>query len=183
MSFFLNILILNTEEVIQQQVSNKFEGFPRFAQVIREYAQARVSEDLLADQLTHKICSSIIEAIKQLGIDASVRRRFLLGSFIVLHVKLIDIKIDNNRGAQVGAWLNRLGFKEMVENSFIRNAEHKLIRTLPAELKTQLGCIGIKVQVISKTEDQQSIFFFDVLNDESNEMELEFSSPLRPELD
>ncbi len=75
----------------------------------------RVSEDLLADQLTHKVCSSIIEAIWQLGIDASVRRRFLLGSFIVLHVKLVEIRIDNERGAQVGAWLLRLGFKEIVK--------------------------------------------------------------------
>jgi hypothetical protein len=189
-SFFLNILVLNTDQVIEQQVAEKFEGYPRLARVMGEYAKAQVSEELVADQLAHKVAAAVPEAMKQLGIDATVRRRFISGAFLVLHVAIneshsegyIESQVGSERGAYVESWLKRLGMKNYLERSNTDRVEHKLIHTLPAELKTKLAEIGIKVQIVAKYDADESHFFFGVVNDESEEMELEFGRSMQAAL-
>ena len=190
MSFFLNILVLNTDQVIEQQVAEKFEGYPRLARVMGEFAKAQVSEELVADQLAHKVAAAVPEAMKQLGIDATVRRRFISGPFLVVHVNIneshsegyMESQVGTERGAYVESWLRRLGMKNFMERSIAQRVEHKLIHTLPAELKRKLNDIGIKVQIVAKHDAEESPFFFDVINDECPEMEIEFGRSMQAAL-
>jgi hypothetical protein len=173
--------------VIEQQVAEKFEGYPRLARVMGEFAKAQVSEELVADRLAHKVATAVPDAMKQLGIEATVRRRFISGPFLVLHVEIneshsegyLESQVGTERGAYVESWLKRLGMKQFMERSITDRVEHKLIHTLPAELKRKLDEVGIKVQIIAKPDAGESHFFFDVINDQSEEMHIDLGKNIQ----
>jgi hypothetical protein len=92
-SFYMNILLLNKDEVVAAKVGEK-TGFSKggfFDRAASSLANSLVNDAKIIDSLAETLISKISEQTMHMGIIASVAKRFQQGSFVVLKVNIEEI--------------------------------------------------------------------------------------------
>jgi hypothetical protein len=188
-SLYLNIFIAQkTEEmnkIIQEQIDQKVPnplGFGLLRKAAGKIAMKKVTTDLIAAKMAQKIPDVMPAKMAEMGIEADVEEVYRKGSFVVLHItivnsdihKLIEAKLDGEKADKVDRVLDCLkycarcfGKEEFLEdkvqytmNSKIAEAmAEKLGQTLPEKMAEK----GLIVDVVGRTEATEAAFLFEAL--------------------
>jgi len=173
-SFFLNVVVLNKDEVIQgqmsQKVSNKFVG-----NIAGRLASRVTSEDKFSKKMATNMTEKIREMLDQQGITAEAKVTFRHHNFFVVRLTissvdvlaLIATKTGTEKSSKMEALLERvpcLGTE--VESIMALKVANKLMSELPQRMGEQMReKAGLKVEVDAMDPKDEADFLFGMLDE------------------
>ncbi len=95
--FYLNVLLLNKDEVVASQVTAKtgFKGNGFLNRAATFAANKMVTDEKIINTLASTLIDKINCGVTEMGISADVKKVFQTGPFVVIRVQIMDI--DANR--------------------------------------------------------------------------------------
>eukprot|EP00299_Pterocystis_sp_00344_P009151 c3749_g1_i1.p1 GENE.c3749_g1_i1~~c3749_g1_i1.p1 ORF type:complete len:205 (+),score=57.89 c3749_g1_i1:31-615(+) len=181
--FYINIAVLNKDEVIQSQVSGRVGGPKLFGKLAGKAANAMISDDKFTSALAAKLATKVSEKIAEIGVSLDIRKRFQQGSFFVLSAQLTDVDpgllLQRAKGEefatkfqQLLSLLTELELNEAHERAQAQikeKAKSALMTKLEEILPTTLEEQGkVKVLVLCRSEAEQAEVFFELLEKLNN---------------
>eukprot|EP01102_Stenamoeba_stenopodia_P015485 TRINITY_DN5283_c0_g1_i1.p1 TRINITY_DN5283_c0_g1~~TRINITY_DN5283_c0_g1_i1.p1 ORF type:complete len:205 (-),score=66.57 TRINITY_DN5283_c0_g1_i1:13-627(-) len=178
---YLNIVILNKDEVVKAQVSEKVGPlrFGLMAKFAASAANTMVSDEKFASTIAQKLIDTIPEKVADMGIKLSLSKSFQRGSYVVLRAQITEVAhatlLSRAKGeefakkfAELQTLLDFFGVADakatmaakintMVQEGLLT----KLEEVLPAKL-AESG--NIEVTVTAKKDSDQAEFFFSFLS-------------------
>jgi hypothetical protein len=175
-SFYLNLLLLNKEELIASKVIEKTgKGF--FGKAVAYTANKLISDDKIITNMADKIITSITKTINELGIEAEFSIKFQQGAFIVIHIEVVEVDtltlILSAKGTDFATHfttllhtVEQLGMSDIISTkvnekinvSIINGMMNKFSELIPIKMLEQ----GINVECITSLKENESEIFFDI---------------------
>mmetsp|Transcript_39976 Transcript_39976/g.55567 ORF Transcript_39976/g.55567 Transcript_39976/m.55567 type:complete len:194 (+) Transcript_39976:206-787(+) len=181
MVFYMNLTILNKEEVIKAQFQYPSDNVSAWSLVgvlggmAGSVANTMVTTNTIAGKLAKGIASKIPDKLLQMGITAKVEVKYLQGSFVVLRVTIetVDAKFallvagketESRRVEKIEKVAHFFGSGEKFHEKSIMKAESKIREVISTKLPTGLeNETGMKVDLVIKTEQEEAEYLFAVI--------------------
>lgn len=172
--FFLNVTLLNKDEVVASKVAEK-AGSGIFGRAAAFAANKLISDDKIVENLAEKLIDGVHSATSELGIEAEMEVKFQHGPFVVIRVQVVDVDtlqlILSAKGEEFATNFSTLlvaatslGLKDTVESrvddkvfsSINEGMMAKFRDLIPQKMATQ----GVVVECqVASVEDEADLFF------------------------
>jgi len=175
--FYLNILLLNKDELIKGKVEGK-AGSGFLGRAAATLASSVVSDETVINSLAATLIEKVETAVSEMGISAAVTKVFQKGCFVTFTVTVQDIDklslILAAKGAEFAAdfstllvMLTRLGLSETALPKIdekISNLVHtKLMERFQEMIPLKMSEQGLVVECNCSTSAAQAEYFFGML--------------------
>ena len=175
--FYLNIFVLNKEEVIKEKVRNKFGNFKYIGKAVAAVAGRMVTDEKFSQGLYEKMSTIIPEKLQEeLGIESLVELEYSVKSYFVISVdiKAADARVlVKKKGSEkqlkiYDSLVNNLFsssiMQQQLSDQLVGIIGDKLVEKLPEKMTERLkDGGGVDVEVVAKSEAEQSRYFFTVM--------------------
>jgi hypothetical protein len=174
--FYLNIFILNKDDVIKnaikQKVSNKM-----VAGLIGKLAASQMSEDAFAERMGKKMSEQIPTKLAEVGVTSIVDIGYQQGAFVCIKVdiikadarKLIAKKGGKEQLAKFNYFMDLVGLPQLndsIDNSIASIIGERMQNHLPTTMRDRMQeKAGLDVKVVACTETEQSSFLLETLKE------------------
>ena len=176
--FYINVLLKNKDAVVANKVEKKL-GHSFFGRAASFAANKLITDEKIIEKLSTTLIEKITLAISEMGITATLEKKFQKQSFVVIRVELVEV--DKLKLIQVAKgeeffqhFLNLLtsiegmGISDTVLPSVefkIQNLVHKgMMNKFSEILPVKMNQAGLEVDVIIHDTTTQSEFFYSILD-------------------
>jgi hypothetical protein len=172
-SFYINILLLNKDEIIAAKVQEK-TGTGFFGRAAAHVANKGVTDDKITEKMSAKLTEALPNAIKEMGIVATTEQKFQKGAYIVLEMTVQSADkiqlLTSAKGVEFAQkfqtllqCLSDLGIEKALDT-----IDHTVMDKLNEGLKGKLATIlpqkmaeqGIVIDCNVCSREEQADFFF-----------------------
>jgi len=176
---YLNIVILNKDEVVKAQVQDKVGPlrFGLMAKLAASAANTMVSDEKFASTIAQKLIDTIPEKVQDMGIQLSITKSFQRGSFLVLRAQVTNVThstlLTRAKGeefakkfAELQSLLDFFGVSEAKSTMVAKintMVQEGLLTKLEEVLPARLADSNVEVTVTAKKDTEQAEFFFSFL--------------------
>ena len=176
--FYLNLVLLNGNEVIKGQVAQK-AGTGVFGKVIGGAASKLVTDEALLTKVTASLEDKLKSILEELGLHLSFKKIFRKKCLTSYRVNLESMDkitlLINTKGEEFAAaystmlsTLVDLGLKEklsVVNERVNEKVRSRLMEQLEARIPEKLEESGVKCRVKVLSPAEQADYFFDILEE------------------
>ena len=181
-TFYVNLIVLNKDEVIEQQVNEKISGKGMMGGLARKAATAVAKRAVRDEKVGAKVGSELVARvpgiIAEFGINVKLTQRYVGGPLVVLRCEINDAdgrailaKVKGEEAAQhfanmtdafaaLGVEAGTQQVKTVLHAKVKEALMEKLVDLLPAKLQE---IAGVKVDVICNDEATEADWFFTFL--------------------
>lgn len=176
--FFLNIRLLNKEDLVAKTVQEK-AGTGFVGRVAAYAANKMVTDDKIITNLSDTLMDTIKKSVQDMGIQMDVQKRFQQGSFVVIQFQVLDIELlkvlkvakgedfaqhfeaflEAAKGLGLGDTIVGKVY-EKIYGSLNEGMLNKLSTLVPTKMKEK----GVEVEIEACTADREGLVFFDILH-------------------
>lgn len=175
--FFLNVLLMNKDEVVSRQVQEK-AGSGLFGRAAAFAANKVITDEKIVTNLANTLMETIQHSIEDMGIHIDVQKRFQQGPLVVIQFQVLDIQLMKViRSAKGGDFADHfqalldasqhLGLGETIMSKIYEKVYDslndgmisKFAQMLPDKMKEK----GVLVEVHACTAADQGAIFFDLV--------------------
>ena len=171
--FYLNIFLLNKDEVIASKVQEK-AGSGIFGRAAAYAANKLVSEDKIIEKLSAGLLEKIPEAIQQMGITADMKQCFQLKSYVVMRVHITSadkiVLFNASKGpeaaekfAQLLDCMLFLGLDEAlskIDTTVMSKVRENMMKKFSEVIPQKMLESGISVDCTVLSKEDQAEFFY-----------------------
>lgn len=181
-SFYLNIVLLNKDEVVDKMVKEKVGsgplGFGVGAKMASCLAKKAATDEKVTGQLGEKLLEMLPKQIADMGIDLKLTKRYLKGPLVVLKAEILETDpvklISKAKGDTAGQHMKQLQeavefleletAKKQMASSMMKQAREKLMEKLVETLPQKLSeAAGARVEINALSEADEAEWFFSFL--------------------
>mmetsp|Transcript_36346 Transcript_36346/g.95842 ORF Transcript_36346/g.95842 Transcript_36346/m.95842 type:complete len:201 (+) Transcript_36346:87-689(+) len=178
-TFFLNMIVLNKDEVVEQQVSERMKGGGLGMGLARKAATAvakrAVTDEKVGQKVGTELLSKLPGILAGLGINIKLTQRYVGGPLIVLRCEINEVDgaslVRKAKGEEAAQHFTNMteaftalgieaGSQQVRSAVFTKTKDalmEKLSDVLPAKL---LEAAGVKVDAICNDEATEAEWFF-----------------------
>ena len=175
--FYLNVVLLNKRAVVKEQVSGKV-GRGIFGRAMASVASSVVSDSAVIEKIANELVGRIQRATADMGITATLQRRYHKGPYVCLKVSILEIEkmqlILAAKGAEYASSFSTLlvaltdlglaetalpKIDEKIETLVHQNIMLKFEEKIPPALEEQ----GVECSVAVVSAEEQAEYFFDAV--------------------
>ncbi len=178
--FFLNIVLLNKEEVVNSKVAEK-TGFRSggFLEKAANFAANKlVKDEKVLSTLSEQLILNVQKAVSELNISATIESKFQQGSFVVIRVQVHDFDTMSlvlaSKGADFASSFStllvaveQLGMEDTVlstvDTKIVSQINEGMMRKFNEMIPLKLGEKGLNVDCTTCSPEEQADFFYETL--------------------
>ena len=183
-SFYVNLVVLNKDEVVDAKVSERFGGSGIGSSLMRKAASAvakrAVKDERIGDEVSSGLVQKVPTLLKAMGIDARLEKSYVGGPLVVLRCELVDVDgpalLRKVRGEEAARHLANmteafvaLGIQagtEQLRAALLDKARAALMEKLALVLPQKLyEAAGVRTEVVCNDDAAEAAWFFAFLND------------------
>ncbi len=174
--FYINIILLNKDEVVANKVAEKTgKGFLGKAAAFA--ANKIVSDEKIVTQLSESLIEGISKTISELGIEADFEIKYQEGPLVVIKIQIVEVNnlqlILSAKGPDFASdfstllvTVERLGMKDSVEAK-VNDKIHSMVgegmmNKFATMIPTKMAEKGVSVECVASTPEQEGEVFFDL---------------------
>lgn len=176
--FFLNILLLNKDEVVAKGVQEK-TGTGLFGKVAAFAANKVITDEKIITNLSSTLMDTIKKSIEDMGIHIEVTKRFQHGPLVVIQFQVMDLEllkvIEVAKGKEFSAnFQNLLSSAEQlglgdvitgkVYEKIYATINESMIKKFGEMLPTKMREKGVSVDCTASSHNDEALVFFDMMN-------------------
>jgi hypothetical protein len=172
--FFLNVIVLNKDEVVASKVGEKM-GFGFAGRAATKLAQRVVKDERVCKEVATGLIVKLPKVLSDLGIDLELTQRYLSGPLIVFQCEIREVDglalVTKAKGAEAARHFQSMtaafehfgieaGLQQVRHALFVKSREalmEKLAVLLPERL---LDAAGVQTDVVCKSEAAEAEWFF-----------------------
>jgi hypothetical protein len=174
--FFINILLLNKDEVVAKNVQEK-TGTGFFGKVASYAANKMVTDEKLLTNLSDTLMTTIRGSVEEMGIQMSVERKFQQGALVVMQFQVLDVDaikviragkgddFANNFQTLVDAAKN-LGLGDTIMEKIMEkiygSMNESMIKKFSEMLPNKMKEKGVLVDCHACTMEEEALVFFEL---------------------
>lgn len=174
--FYLNIFILNKDEVIENQVKQKVSN-RLVAGFVGSVLKNMISDAKFAEKIGTKITELVPIKLADFGITSAVEVAYQKGAFVCIKIDILTAdarKIIEKKGGKVqldkfNRFMSMIGIRQLgetIDNSLATIVGEKMQANLPASLKERMQeKAGLDVKVVALGEAKQADFLLRTLKE------------------
>lgn len=183
-TFYLNVIVLNKDEVVEAKVNEKVGTGPLGLGLARKaaagIAKRAVQEEKVGVQVSQGLRDKLPDALQDLGIKMRITQRYVGGPLIVLHCEVNEVDglalVTKAKGVEAARHFEAMteaftalgvdaGTQQVRKVLFTKSRE-ALMAKLSAVLPEKLwGVAGVKTDVICNDEADEAEWFFSFLEE------------------
>ena len=172
--FFLNVVVLNKDEVVASKVGEKI-GFGFAGRAATKLAQRVVKDERVCKEVAAGLIDKLPKVLSDLGIDLELTQRYLSGPLIVFQCEIKEVDglalVMKAKGAEAARHFQSMtaafehfgieaGLQQVRHALFVKSREalmEKLAVQLPEKL---LDAAGVQTDVVCNSEAAEAEWFF-----------------------
>jgi hypothetical protein len=176
--FYINIILLNKDEVIAAKVGGGKEKSSFFGKAASYAANKVIKDETVVAKISAGLVSNITEAVADMGIKVLMEVKFAKGPFVVIKAEVVEVDshrlLLKTKGEEFGNSFKTLkqsmvnmglqdklpGIEEKVKEQVNEGFITKFNDILPTKLAEQ----GVLVEATVLHSQDQAEFFFDVVH-------------------
>ncbi len=175
--FYINVFVLNKQEVIKEKVKSKFRNFKYLGNALAAVAGRMVTDEKFSNVLYDKLCVIIPEKLREeLGVESSVELEYSNKSYFVISVdiKAADARfLVQKKGSEkyLRIYDNMISslfgdiLEQRLSDQLVGIIGEKLVEKIPEKIIERMkDGAGIDVEAVAKSEGEQARYFFAVIN-------------------
>mmetsp|Transcript_16182 Transcript_16182/g.24540 ORF Transcript_16182/g.24540 Transcript_16182/m.24540 type:complete len:231 (+) Transcript_16182:151-843(+) len=182
---YLNVLVLNREEVIQKQVKEKVRakqikllrdrpGPKLLRNLAGSLAGKVVTDEKFSAKMGKNLSEKIPNQMAEMGITATAELLYVSGPYLVVVIHLHDIDIsqlvEKKSGEKQSKVVKKImgvlgkGAEDGLEKLLVKQMGEKLKVKLPKEMKEKMkNEKGLEISIEANGKEDQADYFFDML--------------------
>ena len=171
--FYMNVFVLNKQDVIKEKVKSKFGNFKYLGSAVAAVAGRVVTDERFTNALYEKMSCIIPERLREeLGVESSVDLEYSIKSYFVISVdiKTADARVlVKKRGGEkhlkiydrlISSLFGHI-MQQSLSDQLVGIIGDKLVERLPEKLTERLkDGGGVDVEAVAKSEAEQARYFF-----------------------
>ncbi len=176
--FYLNLVLLNKEEVVTNKVAEKtgFKAGGFLGKAASFAANKLVSDETVLEKLSDGLIDGVNKAITELNIKATIESKFQHDSYVVIRVQVADFDTMSLVLAAKGpefassfstllVAVDQLGMadsvSEKVDTKIVSMINEGMMKKFSEMIPLKLAEKGLSVAVTTCTLEQQADFFYE----------------------